>query len=254
MEFKPTIPDALKVNPPPPPIATPPVVVEKKPDPAEARRMDAILVDDRGALKATTIEARHRLAKYALASEMVPKSYKTPEQVMLGMEYAIELGLPALVALKNIAIVNGTPSIFGELPLALVRKSGLLEDFHEAVYDKEFIEICSDNKNLGAEPYAAVCKMKRKGSSTVERSFSIDDAKRAGLLGRGPWQQYTKRMLQMRARSLVVKDLFPDVLVGIAISEYDFNMAPDLENARVVGEPAGDAKKLKDALNKIKNG
>jgi hypothetical protein len=62
----------------------------------------------------------------------------------------------------------------------------------------------------------AVCEAKRRGyeKPTVAR-FSMVDAKRAGLAGKqGPWTQYPRRMLQLRARGFALRDCFPDVLKG----------------------------------------
>ncbi len=217
------------------------------------KRNDQILIDDRGAFKTLTLEARYRLAKYALASGMVPKSYATPEQVMLGMEYALELGMPPLTGLRCIAVIKGTPSIFGDMPMALVRRSGLMDSCDEKVYTKDGAVMCLANGNISAEVYAASCTVVRKhtGGAAVERFFTMDDAKRAGLLGKdGPWHTYPRRMLQMRARSQALKDVFPDALSGIAITEYDFNAIPDeggIMHLKPVGGESG-AKKLGDIL------
>ena len=35
----------------------------------------------------------------------------------------------------------------------------------------------------------------------------------------GPWQQYPKRMRQMRARAFALRDVFPDVLRGLPVAE-----------------------------------
>jgi hypothetical protein len=66
----------------------------------------------------------------------------------------------------------------------------------------------------------AVCTVKRKGEPEQSRTFSVDDAKKAGLWGKsGPWTQYPKRMLQMRARGFACRDVFADVLRGISVAE-----------------------------------
>lgn len=66
----------------------------------------------------------------------------------------------------------------------------------------------------------AVCRVKRRAESEEVRTFSMDDAKVAGLLGKsGPWTQYPKRMRQMRARAFALRDVFPDVLRGMPIAE-----------------------------------
>jgi predicted ATPase len=48
----------------------------------------------------------------------------------------------------------------------------------------------------------------------------VADAKKAGLWGKtGPWSQYSKRMLQLRARGFALRDAFPDVLKGLVTAE-----------------------------------
>ncbi len=59
-------------------------------------------------------------------------------------------------------------------------------------------------------------RVKRESSA----SFSMDDAKRAGLAGKkGPWQDYPRRMRQMRARSFALRDAFADALRGLSVRE-----------------------------------
>src|SRR5690606_6210149 len=54
----------------------------------------------------------------------------------------------------------------------------------------------------------------------IKATFSVADAKKAGLWGKqGPWQQYPKRMLSMRARAFALRDGFADVLRGLGIAE-----------------------------------
>lgn len=146
-------------------------------------------------------------------SGILPKSFDTPEKVYTGMKYAKEIGLQGeLAALRNIYVVNGMPSVWGDLPLAICMKSGQLE----------FIDEKFDEKTN-----TAICKVKRKGFDlVVERTFSFEDAKKANIF-KNVWSSFPKRMAQMRARSHALKDLFPDVLLGISIAEYDNNVMPN---------------------------
>jgi hypothetical protein len=74
----------------------------------------------------------------------------------------------------------------------------------------------------------AICVAKRRGRKPVTAKFSVDDAKRAGLWGKqGPWTQYPKRMLQMRARGFALRDAFPDVLKGLITSEEAMDFPVD---------------------------
>jgi len=67
----------------------------------------------------------------------------------------------------------------------------------------------------------AICQVLRSGrSEPITRTFSIEDAKRAGLWQKpGPWTDYPDRMLMMRARAFALRDAFPDVLMGLYLRE-----------------------------------
>lgn len=137
-------------------------------------------------------------------SQIIPKDYQgKPENVLVAVQWGHEIGLPPLQAMQNIAVINGRPSLWGDAVLALVRGSGKLEYIDERI-----------------ENDVAICRVKRKGEPEQIRTFSIEQAKKAALLGKqGPWSQYPERMLQMRARAFAMRDVFPDVLKGIAVAE-----------------------------------
>ena len=59
---------------------------------------------------------------------------------------ARELGLKPLIALRQITVIKGTPSVFGDLPLAMVRASGKLEMIDEFRFDKDSKKINLKNK------------------------------------------------------------------------------------------------------------
>ena len=151
-----------------------------------------------------SLEAAMEMANLLAKSNMVPKDYiGNPGNIIVAIQWGAEIGLPPLQAMQNLAVINGRPALWGDAVMALVRGSGLLEDFREEVTDQ-----------------GATCTVKRRGEQPVSRHFSVEDAKKAGLWGKqGPWQQYPKRMLQMRARSWAIRDVFTDVLKGINIKE-----------------------------------
>lgn len=152
-------------------------------------------------------------SKMAAASDLMPKDYRgKPENIMIAVQMGSELGLAPMQALQNIAVINGRPSIWGDAMLALVRGSGLCANIKETFEGSE-------------DGFRAVCVAKRKDGDEVRAEFSIDDAKRAGLWSKqGPWQQYPRRMLQMRARGFALRDAFPDVLRGLISHEEAADM------------------------------
>lgn len=195
-----------------------------------------VLVSDKGVLEAKTIEGQFRIAAMAFNAGLVPKGFTNAEQVMAGMQFAVEFGLPPLSGLRYIAVINGQPSIWGDLPLALCRKSGLLAKIEEKILDKDLNEICLNNKNLTAEPFAGWCRITRHCEEPREFFFSTEDAKKADLLGKNtPWKTHTRRMLQMRPRQQGLKDVFPEILANIGIAEYDYNTIPKAGIMKDVG-------------------
>lgn len=155
-----------------------------------------------------TMEDAYRLAKAVCMAGMNPRGMETPEKCMIAIMRGLEVGLTPFQALDKIAIVNGRPTIWGDGAVGLVRGSGLCE------YIKETVE-------GEGEKLVAICETKRKAErEPIRRTFSVADAKKAGLWGKsGPWQQFPARMLQMRARAFALRDGFADVLGGLYLKE-----------------------------------
>lgn len=162
-------------------------------------------------------------AQVAAKSSMMPRDYLgKPENIVIAVQMGSELGLAPMQAIQNIAVINGKPSVYGDAMLGLVLQSPLCEDVQERTE--------GDGDKL-----TAICVAKRAGKKPVERSFSVDDAKKANLWGKsGPWQQYPQRMLQMRARGFALRDAFADVLRGLISAEE----ASDIPTIEAVAEPA----------------
>jgi hypothetical protein len=173
-------------------------------------------------------------ANYLADSDMVPKDFKgKPGNCLIAMQWGAEVGLQPLQALQNIAVINGRPSLWGDSLIALVRASPAFEYILEE----------DDGK-------MATCRVKRRGEPEQARTFSMDDAKAAGLQGKqGPWTQYPKRMRQMRARAFALRDVFPDVLRGMPVAEEVMDTPKDMGTAQVV-----DARPELDADALIKEG
>lgn len=160
------------------------------------------------AIQITTFDQLMRFAGIAAKSGMVPQAYiNKPEAVLIAVQMGSELGLAPLQSLQNIAVINGRPSVWGDALLGLVKAAPVCDDVIE--------HIEGDGDHM-----VAVCIAKRKGKAPVERRFSVTDAQAASLWNKqGPWKQYPKRMLQMRARGFALRDAFPDVLRGLITAE-----------------------------------
>lgn len=151
-----------------------------------------------------SLDEAMRFAEIISKSDIVPKEFKgNPGNVLVAIQWGLELGLQAMQALQNISVINGRPALWGDAVIALVRSSPLCEYIYE-----------TDDGST------ATIRVKRRGEEEQFRTFSMEDAQKAGLLNRGgAWQQYPKRMRQMRARAFALRDVFPDVLRGMPVAE-----------------------------------
>jgi hypothetical protein len=151
----------------------------------------------------TSIEEVFRLATAISKSGLAPSTLNTAEKITVAIMHGMELGLPPLMSLQSIAVVNGRPTVWGSAVPALLWSRGfkLHEEYSPAT--------C-----------VATCKVTRPDGTEIVRTFSEADAKKAGLWGKaGPWSQYPNRMLQMRARGLASRDGAADALSGLYLQE-----------------------------------
>lgn len=152
-----------------------------------------------------SLDEAMKFADILSQSDIIPKDFqRKPGNILVAIQWGMELGLKPMQAMQNIAVINGRPSLWGDAVIALVRNSSLCEYVYETI-----------------EGGVATCRVKRKGEKEEQvRTFTETEASAAGLLGKqGPWKQYPKRMLQMRARAFALRDVFPDVLKGMPIAE-----------------------------------
>jgi hypothetical protein len=144
------------------------------------------------------------MAAHFVESGMLPAHIKTPAAAVMVMQRGRELGVPPGYALNNIVYIQGKATTNSELMLALVYRDhgdGAL------VFTSTTSERCD------------VSYRRRSWSAPASFSFTIDDAKRAGLLANKTWQQYPAAMLRARAISAVARMAFPDSIAGMYTPE-----------------------------------
>ena len=189
-------------------------------------------------------------SKMISSSGMVPAAYKgKPQDILVAIQWGYEVGLQPMQALQNIAVINGKPSVYGDAAIALVKADPRCRGV------KETIEGDGDNM-------IARCVVRRAYGDEIEETeatFSVEDAKRAKLWGKqGPWQQYPKRMLSMRARGFAIRDAFPDAMKGMITAEEaqdyptkaprDVTPAPEPLPGPEIEQPVEDAETIDDPI------
>jgi len=150
-----------------------------------------------------------KLAMTLLKSNFLPPAYKTPEQVIAVLIKGKELGVPSWEALSSIHIIAGKPTVSPQLMLALVRRSGELEDIQIEKLEK-----------------SVKITVKRKGQSPITTEFGVTEATMMQLINKDNYKKQPFTMFQWRAMSANFRITFPDVISGLYMSE---ELDPDLE-------------------------
>lgn len=152
-------------------------------------------------LQAQDIAYAQEMARIAQEAGIVPPNTKaaTISAIILAGR---EMGMQPFHALRSLYFVQGRLLMSVQAQLALARRAGV-----------KVVE-------LKDEPNA--CKViLARGSEQVECTYSMDDARKAGLLDKANsnWAKYPRQMLRWRAIGDALRIIAPDVLLGV----YDPN-------------------------------
>ena len=137
-----------------------------------------------------------------IKSNFLPEAIKTPEQALAIMLTGRELGLPAMASFRMIDVIKGVVAPKPQLMLALLHRSGQLEDM-----------------TIDDDGETCTVTMKRKGISPHTEEFSMEDAKRLQLAVKYNWQQMPATMRKWRAIAACARVVFPDVILGLYTTE-----------------------------------
>tara|TARA_Y100000593_G_scaffold55767_1_gene104223 strand:- start:2734 stop:3621 length:888 start_codon:yes stop_codon:yes gene_type:complete len=192
-------------------------------------------------LQPQNLKEAMEFSKMIASSEMIPTNYRNkPNDVLCAIQWGNEIGLAPLQALQNIAVINGRPSLWGDSLVAVCKSH---PDFRGI--EENYIE----------EEDKAVCVVKRNVAGTIEitkKSFSYKDAQQANLTNKqGPWKQYPKRMLQLRARGFALRDAFPDAIKGIITTEEAMDFPEEKKPQIKTADKVNDTNLIEDIKKKV---
>jgi hypothetical protein len=159
----------------------------------------------------TPAEVSWKTAQRVAGTPFVPSAFRgKPEAVFAAILFGEELGIGPMQALSSIHVIEGKPGMSPELMRALVARAGHRIDVKEASGTKVVLW----GKRCDNDSEATV-------------TWTMEDAKLAGLAGRGAWKTYPRAMLLARATSELCRMVFADVVAGLSYT-------PE-ENASVAG-------------------
>lgn len=140
------------------------------------------------------------LADQIASTPFVPAALQgKPAAVTAAILAGRELGLGPMQSLTNVHVIDGRPAVSAEVARGLALAAG-----HDIVVTDSTTTRC------------VVRGRRRGGSEWVTVTWSMDDAKRAGLTNKSNWQKHPRRMLQARATSELCHLMFSDAIGGLA--------------------------------------
>src|SRR5262245_54564388 len=168
-------------------------------------------------------------AEVLVKTGFLPKSITTPEQAMAIILTGRELGIGAMAALNTINVIAGKPTISPQLMLALINRTGELED----------MRISDDGQ-------ACTVLMQRRGRKPHVETFSMKDAammktteyiggnkQTISLSEKYNWKQQPAVMRKWRAVAACARIVFPDVILGL-YSPEEMGADTDAETGEII--------------------
>src|SRR3990167_5751101 len=145
-------------------------------------------------------------------SGFLPKAINTGEKALAVMLCGHDYGLTPWQSFRSLHVIEGKVEMSAAMIVGQCLKSGWCTYF-----------TCIEDK-----PDRVTYETRRKGSPKAERwTYSTDDAKAAGLIGKDNWRKYKRNMLHWRAMAALARGVYPDVVGGVyAAGEISGNI-PD---------------------------
>jgi len=159
--------------------------------------MSLVVQSEAGAPSLHEMQVFQTISKQAVESRLY-NHFGGQAAIMMTMLAARELGISPMLALNGgIANIQGKLEISARMMNALMRRSGIKIEIVESTDDK------------------CVLKGTRAEGDTATVSYTIEDAKKAGLVKQGGgWVKNPKDMCFARAISRLARQIAPDVIGG----------------------------------------
>lgn len=137
----------------------------------------------------------------------------TPEKAAVVISKARAWGLEPTCVAESLYFINGKPALTSNMHAVLVKRSGR--------YDYRVVEKTATKAVIVFRE-----KVDGKWEQIGKETFSMDDAKAAGLNNKQPWKQFPAAMLFARCLTAGVRTHCPDVLVGTCVYSVE-ELQPD---------------------------
>ena len=169
--------------------------------------------------EAETIGEAVQLSDMLAKSALVPAALRgKPQDILLILATARELGIGPMQALADVNVIQGKPVLSADLMISLCRRRP---------------DVCKYITLIESTDTRAVYETHRVGAPKPETfTFTMDDAKKLGLAGKDNYSKQPKTMLRRRAAAMLARETYQDLVRG-----YDPDEMEDVVRAAPKADP-----------------
>jgi hypothetical protein len=165
------------------------------------------------AIRSASITEKIAYSDSLACSDILPKQFRDkPANVLWAIEYGETLGVTPMAAITGIHVIEGKPSASAALIGGLVRRAG-----HK-------LRVTGDARSATAQIIRA-----DDPDYTFSVTFTIEDARTAGLTTKAVWKSYPSSMLKSRAITQVARDACEEILFGLHYTPEELGAETDAE-------------------------
>ena len=147
-------------------------------------------------------------------SGTLPSSFDTPEKLMAVVKTGSELGMPAMVSINNINVIQGRTVISASMMGALLKESGV-----EYIFTRDYDKEKETGKITTEMEFEWISKI-TGNPKTSKFAVTWGQFKLAGYTEKPNWKKYPKEMMRSRCMTSAIRYLFPEVLLRSAGGLY----------------------------------
>lgn len=174
-------------------------------------------------------DSAYRLAANLAVSNLIPADLRgKPSDVLVTVLYGQELGLAPMQSLQAIYVVKGRPTISAHLWVALARRAG-----HKVRVREETAETCTVEVERADDP-----------GHPTRVTWTIDQARVAGLLRNDVWKNHPAAMLYARAVSTACRRACPEIAMGFGDESERHEPEPERPTLAQVAAERVDAQQV----------
>lgn len=159
------------------------------------------------------------IAETLAASTIIPSALQgQPGNVFVIILTGQELGLSPMQAIRSINVIDGKPVLDAALIVGLIKAS-------KACLEFRLVESTNER--------ATYTTLREGDAKHTTVTYTIADAKAAGLASKQNWQKHPAAMLRARCSSALGRAVYPDVVLNI----YDQDEGEEMRRRAPVREP-----------------